>query len=127
MSPPDSGRRAEAWLLKPWNAAFCLWALVWGILLIYGSLDHLRSEHADRLWQIGWAWALFIVGMPLSPLLLSILEHTSGLSPLNVFLIAWVTNAAGSFAIWLIVIPLICRWLITDHSTRAREKPSRTG
>jgi hypothetical protein len=87
----------------------------------------LRPEHADTLWEVGWAWALFIAGLPLSPLLFSILEHTTGLPPLSVFLIAWVVNAAGSFAKWLIVVPFTYRWLTKDRLTGTRDKTSRPG
>jgi hypothetical protein len=116
-----SYRRIEAWLLKPWNAAFCLWTMTWAAILFFGTADYLRPEHADRLWQVGWGWTLIIAGLPVSPLTLPLLEylaeHTDGFTSLNSFLVAWALTAAASFAFWLVLVPFVYRRLTASHST----------
>jgi hypothetical protein len=111
--------RIEAWLLKPWNAALSLWALTWGALLLFGVVDHLRPEHSDQSWRVGWAWILIIAGLPMSPLALPLLEHTATLellsTPVGDFLFAWLILGATSFVFWLILVPLVYRRLTAGH------------
>ena len=116
MSQTANGQHAVRWLLKPWNAAFCLWAVVWGGIGLAGTMDYMRPQHADALWEVGWAYTNLIAGLPLSLALMPALEYTAPFQPLTAFLVVWAVCAVASFFFWLVLIPLAYRWLITAGS-----------
>ena len=113
MSQAANSQFAARWLLKPWNAGFCLWALVWGSIGLAGTVDYMRPEHTDGLWEVGWAYANLIAGLPFSFALVPALQYVAPLQPLAAFLVVWVVCAAASFAFWLALVPVVYRWLIT--------------
>ena len=121
MNPPSSAPDHVAWLFRPWNAAFCLWGLVWGVIAVCGTVDYLRPEHADELWQVGWGWVLLIAGSPLTFAFVGLLEYGAGMQPLTAFLFTWLVCAVESFVFWLVFVPLAYRCLGANRSGRTRE------